>query len=327
MASLRGSSSQDRSHHRGDLVKRVLLFTLLVLASACAGAQTGVLEEGDTPNDSASPGAASAAPDPTAFLPRAPAATASPTADGRAMVVARQQPRLSEISTSPDGAWRTEIVAYDCVAVSAEETLAYQELRLVDTKSASSRLADSQLQTCGGLGAAGLAGRFWSENSRYFYYTDAASGVPDGCGFWEPPYLRLDTADFGIEYLGGGPISPDGSLLAAWQGNRLSIWRIDGELVGVVEIPGSATVPGPIGWRPDSSAIAFLVSGGSCPLGETGLGRLDLSDMRPIIILAPHDPSFAGLLWDAPNRVTLTDEEGGLWRYNLLSRDLWQVAP
>ena len=254
-------------------------------------------------------------------------AAPSPTADGPTMVVARQEPRLSEAFTSPDGAWRAEIMAYDCIAVSAEETLAYQELRLVDTKSGSSRLADSQLQTCGGLGAAGLGGRFWSENSRYFYYTDAVSGVPDGCGFWEPPYLRLDTVNLGIEYLGGGPISPDGTMLAAWQGDRLGIWRISGETVGVVEIPASVSLPGPIGWRPDSSAIVFLVSEGSCPLGETDLGRLDLSDMRPIIILAYRDPSFAGLLWDAPNRVTLTDELGGLWRYNFLSRDLWQIAP
>jgi len=243
------------------------------------------------------------------------------------MVVALQEPRLSEAFTSPDGAWRAEFVVYDCVSVSAEETLAYQELRLVDTKSETSRLADSQLQSCGGLGAAGLAGRFWSENSRYFYYTNAASGVPDGCGFWMPPYLRVDAVDLGIEFLGGGPISPDGTMLAAWQGDRLGIWRISGEAVGLFKIPANVTVPGPIGWRPDSSAIAFLVSEGSCPLGETGLGRLDLSDLVPIIILAHRDPSFAELLWDAPNRVTLTDEAGGRWRYNFLSRDLWQIAP
>ncbi len=178
-----------------------------------------------------------------------------------------------------------------------------------------------------GLGPAGLTGRFWSENSRYFYYTDAAVGASDQCGFREPPYVRLDAVDSRIEVLGAGPISPDGTMLATWQGNRLGIWPISGGNLGLTRVYTGLTVPGPIAWRPDGSAIAFLISEGSCPLGETDLGRLDLSEMLPIIILRSSDRSFADLVWDAPNRVTLTDEKGGRWRYNFLTHDLWQIAP
>ncbi|HKY84294.1 MAG TPA: hypothetical protein VJ160_05650 [Anaerolineales bacterium] len=309
-------------------MKRVLFFAWLVLASACTVPRmggSGALEAERLPSPEAllpgTPLAPSATDD---GLPRAPVGT---TADGAAIVMALQEPRVSEAFSSPDGLWRAEFVTYDCVDVDSEQTLAYQELRLVDANDGTSRLADSQLQSCGGLGAAGLAGRFWSENSRYFYYSNAAVGAPDGCGFWMPPYLRLDTFDFRVEVLGEGPISPDGTMLAAWLGNRLGVWQISGDTLGTHKIYAGATVPGPIAWRPDSSAIAFLISEGSCPLGETDLGRLDLSNMLPIILLRNRDPSFADLVWDVPNRVTLTDEKGGVWRYNFLSRDLWQIAP
>lgn len=327
VTSSREAWAQHRTPYRGDLVKLVLLFASLVLASACAGPQAGRSDEADASADSASPGTTPAPPDAT-VLPPAPAATASPTVDGPAMVVALQEPRLLEALTSPNGAWRAEVIAYDCVAVSPEETLAYQELRLVDTESASSRLADSQLQTCGGLGAAGLSIRFWSENSRFLYYTDAASGVPDGCGFWLPPYLRLDTADQAVEYLGEGVLSPDGAMLAAWQGDKLGVWRIDGDGLGLVETPGRLNIPGPIAWRPDGSAVAFLISEDYCPLGDTALARIDIPEMRPVVVVTRHKPGFSlGLRWDEPNRITLTDENGGMWRYDFVTGELSQVEP
>jgi len=244
-----------------------------------------------------------------------------------ATITASAAPRLAEVLPSPDGAWRAEFYAYDCVEVAPGVAFAYQEARLVSTGSGADALVESQLIVCGGLGAYGLAGRFWSPNSRYVYFTNAAAGVPDGCGYWTPPYLRADTVNWTVEALGMGAVSPDGTFLAAWQGEQLGVWHVDGDLIGLVETPTLVRVPGPIAWRPDSSAIAFLISEGYCPLGETHLGRLDLSDMRPIMILAHRNPSFADLVWDAPNRLTLADEQGGRWRYNFLSRDLWEVSP
>jgi hypothetical protein len=114
-------------------------------------------------------------------------------------------------------------------------------------------------------------------------------------------------------------------MLAAWQGNRLGIWPISGGNLGLTKVYAGVTVPGPISWRPDGSAIAFLISEGTCPLGETDLGRLDLLEMLPIIILRRRDLSFADLVWDAPNRVSLTDEKGGRWVAS--SHYLWRIAP
>jgi hypothetical protein len=243
------------------------------------------------------------------------------------IVVALEQPNLVESTLSPDGRWLAEVYSYDCVAVSPEQEYAYQELRLVKTGAMRTRVMDSQLIACGGLGAYGLAGRFWSSNSRYFYYTDASIGVPDGCGYWSPPYLRVDPVNLQVEPLGSGPISPDGTLLAAWQADRLGVWRVEGERIGLVDIPTTVRTPGPIAWRPDSTAVAFLLTEADCPLGETDLGRLDVAEMRPVVILASREPSFADVVWDAPNRVMLTDESGDRWRYNFLSRELRPIIP
>jgi hypothetical protein len=241
------------------------------------------------------------------------------------IVTAVQEADLVESVASPDEAWLAEVYAYDCVEVVPGQEYAYQELRLVKAGQVGASVAGAQLVACGGLGAYGLDGLFWSPSSRYFYFTDAATGVPDGCGYWRPPYWRVDTTDLEAERLGEGEVSPDGTLLAAWQEGRLAIWLVDGEAIGRVEIPTAHRTPGPITWRPDSTAVAFLVSEGSCPLGETAVGRVDMADMQPVVILSSEDPAYSGILWDAPYRLALTAEDGTQWRYNLTTEDLRRI--
>jgi hypothetical protein len=240
-----------------------------------------------------------------------------------------------ESHPSPDGRWIAEILIYDCVRVSEEEENAYQELRLTEVATGQPRTADSQFLSCGGLGASGLGGWFWSPDSRFFYYTNASTGVPDGCGYFSSPYLRLDTQDLSVEYLGMGSVSPDERKLAVWwegdsgvrENGRLAIWDIQGELLGIAMLPPPADLAGPIAWSPDSRSVAFLTSEGSCPLGLTALGRMELDMMIPVIMLQSAGPSFGGLSWDAPSLVTLTDEQGGSWTYTFATRDLLAETP
>jgi hypothetical protein len=244
-----------------------------------------------------------------------------------ATIAAASTPRLLEAVDSPDGTWRADFYAYDCAEVAPGESYAYQEARLVSNLDGSSHIIEPQLIACGGLGAYGLASRFWSPSSRFLYYTNAANGVPDGCGAWSPPLVRFDTSSMSSETLGPANLSPDGLLIAAWQNDVLGLWRLDGERLALIEFPTAGRIPGALAWRLDSSALAFLVSEGACPLGETELGRVDLDELRPIVVLKQRDPGFADLVWDAPNRVTLTDELGERWRFNFLTRDLWPIQP
>jgi len=319
---------------------RFALAISLVLSAGCAGSSVG-----GSPGDQVN-----AAPTPTPpklSLPTAtervatlrpslqPATQApTPTLDALGTVVASQQPRV-ESHPSPDGRWIAEILIYDCVRVSEEEENAYQELRLTDVATGQHSAADSQFLSCGGLGASGLGGWFWSTDSRFFYYTNASTGVPDGCGYFSSPYLRLDTQDLSVEYLGMGSVSPDERKLAVWwegdsgvrENGRLAIWDIEGELLGIAMLPPPADLAGPIAWSPDSRSVAFLTSEDYCPLGLTALGRMELDMMIPVIILQSADPSFGGLNWDAPGHVTLTDEQGGSWTYNFATRELLAETP
>jgi hypothetical protein len=108
-------------------------------------------------------------------------------------VLTRSPAQLYGTYPSPDRRWQAEVVIHPCVPV-GEGQHAYEVLNLIQLDSQNSQLVDQQLLACGGLGAYGLAGLFWSSDSRYFYYTDGREGVPDGCGgFWEQPIRRIDT--------------------------------------------------------------------------------------------------------------------------------------
>lgn len=292
----------------------------LFLAAACSAAAGSGRSTQPAPPPAVRMATPTAAPTPTPTPPDL-------SGEGQviAAILAAGGPTSVETLLSPDESLLAEVRAHDCVEIRPGEAYAYQELRLLGADSETGRAAASQLIACGGLGAYGLAPRFWSPSSQYLYYTDAASGVPDGCGFWKPSLIRLDTETMESERLDGAAISPQGDLVAAWQAKQIGVWSVDGPRLGLVEIPTTMDVPGPIAWRPDGSAIAALVTEAACPLGRSDLVRIDLADLRPIVILSYGDPVFADIVWDTPNRVTLTDEDGERWRYNFLSRDLWPV--
>jgi hypothetical protein len=243
------------------------------------------------------------------------------------IVTAVQEADLVESHPSPNEAWLAEIYGYDCVEVAPGQEFSYQELRVVRAGEVGVDVVDSQLIACGGVGAYGLGGLFWSPDSRFFYYTDAAVGVPDGCGFWTPPYWRLDTADLQVERLGEGSLSPDGASIAAWQDGRLGVWPIDDEAIGVLEIPTTFGIAGPLAWKPDSEQVAFVISESSCRAGRSDVGLLDVNDRRAAIVLPSRSPGVSGIEWDAPYRLALTDEDGVLWRYNVVTEELRRVGP
>ncbi len=267
----------------------------------------------------------------TATLTPTASATATPTritetptatVDIAATVVAIQEPRLYESYPSPDGKWRAEIVIYECVRTGGVNENAYEQLKLVQVTSGDERIADDQLQYCGGLGAAGLAGLFWSPNGHYFYYTRYREGVPDGCGYWEPPIVRLDVASLNKEYLGIGLRSPDGRKVATWQGRELVIWNInDGEIARVPAVAEADT--GPIAWSPDSRALVYVQFASYCPLsGESYVVRLDLPELKQTLLLESEKPTFGDVSWNVPDELALLDENDKQWIYSFATQQL-----
>lgn len=275
----------------------------------------------------------------TTPLPPAPTAIQQPTAsatatstpvatpDIAARVMAAQEPRLAAAYPSPDGRWRAEILIYDCVDAGEADLNAYERLVLVRVADDTAQTADDQLQYCGGLGGFGFAGLFWSPNGRYFYYTNAREGAPEGCGYWDCPLLRLDVEDTAVTYLGGGPRSPDGSRLATWQGQELVMWDVDaGEVVRITAVAPDV-VPGPILWSPDSQALAYLQTASYCPLsGRSLVVRVDLPAGTQTVLVESDLPAFGGIAWDQPATLTLFDENGQAWRYTFADGTLLPVG-
>jgi hypothetical protein len=230
------------------------------------------------------------------------------------IIMAIQEPRLYQTYPSPDSKWQAKVIIYDCIkADGLEAEIAYEQLNLIQAANGEARTVDSQLRFCQGLGAFGLIGRFWSPNSRFFYYSDAREGGPDGgCAYWEPPLFRLDTTLMSKETLGMGSLSPDGKKLATWQGQELVISDIDtGESGRIPAIATDANI-GPIAWSPDSQAFVYLQNTSICPSSsdKSYVTRVDLPEFKQTLLLESQTPIYVGVKWDTPGGLRLFDTNG-----------------
>ena len=256
-----------------------------------------------------------------------PEATSTP--DVPATISALERPNLLESYPAPDESWRAEVIRYDCVETDDGQEMAMDVLRLVRQADGQETVVDRQVQYCGGLGAFGLGGLFWSPEGRYFYYTDAREGVPDGgCGPWVRPISRVDVIGGGTETLAGAVISPDESNLAGWRDVRtgepqLVVWAVDGGAQLSVPAIAEGAVAGPIAWSPDGGALAYLQIKEQCnPTGVTWLAHVALPGGEQTVLLESAGPSFNGLVWDEANALVLQALTGERRRFSLATRAL-----
>ena len=232
-----------------------------------------------------------------------------------ATVEASAQPKTRSYA-SPDEQWRVDIKAIACVPTADGGANAYETLSLVRSDGTGAAVVDSQLINCGGLGAYGLGGLFWSPNSRYFYYTTAREGVPDGCGYWQPPVWRLDITSGAIQELGGGSRSPDGTKFTAWLNQELVLWDIDGGELGRWPAVAPDAARTALAWLPDSRAVAYLLAPSPCAphsAGKSYVVSINAADLSQSVLLATDTPTFIGLEWKTANVIRLFDDEDKSW--------------
>lgn len=259
--------------------------------------------------------------------PESPTPTpAPPTPDPLvSQIMASIAPVIYDSFPSPDGRWQARVVKYNCSVQEPDVEVALEQLRLIDSAGLET-VADSQLIFCGGLGAFGLAGRFWSADSRFFYYTNAREGVPDGCGFWQPPWLRLEVDSLERVDLGAGSLARSGQRLATWQGDQLVIWDVTAGEVGRLELEVPGAVAGPIAWSPAGDALAYLQVESVCPVsGASYLVLVDANTLAQRLLNTSADPTFADLAWDAPEAIRLHDAEGKAWQVDVASGALFET--
>ncbi len=278
--------------------------------------------ESPPPASPSSPTLPPTRPAPTATLPPtrvlATAVPAAPTPDPAIdFILNSVSPVIYDSYPSPDNQWQARVVKYRCSEMEPGVEVALEQLRLIDG-AGQVVVADSQLIYCGGLGAFGLAGRFWSDDSRFFFYTDAREGVPDGCGFWEQPLLRVEAASATRVNLGAGPFSPDGRRLAAWQAGQLVIWDVAGGELSRLQPEVDGAQPGPIAWSPDGETLAYLQVENFCPLsGASFLTVVSLDAFGQRLLVSANAPTFGDLAWDVPESIHLYDTNGNIWQVDV----------
>lgn len=235
-------------------------------------------------------------------------------------VVSTIQPKVHSSLASPDKEWRAEIISYDCVQITEDGENAYEQLKLIRVGDGTETVIATQLQYCGGLGAYGLGGLYWSSNSRYFYYTDARDGSPDGlCWYWERPIYRVDVLTKTKEFIGEGPLSPDKTKIATWQEGDLVIWNLDEGEMARIRAAVNGAKRGPISWSPDSKSLVYLQNESDCfPFGKSYLIRVYAFEDRQELLLESVTPSVIHAKWESPNRISVSDEQGNQWSYDLV---------
>ncbi|MDQ3006065.1 MAG: hypothetical protein M3R47_11890 [Chloroflexota bacterium] len=243
-------------------------------------------------------------------------------------IISTVQPVVLANYPSPDGKWRSEVIRYDCINyayLDYTESIAYEQLKLIDLTDGTEQIIEDQLQNCDGIGGGGLKGLFWSPNNRYFYYTDWREGNPESCGNYAVPLIyRFDTPTQENLTIGGGHISPDQLKLAMWQRNEIVIWDLDQGEVGRVQSLTRVRFNGEISWSPDGQSIVYLQTEWDCApdYGKTYLTRLDLSDMSQELLFEHDSPGFGSVSWDTANQITLLDGMRNSWTYNLVTKEL-----
>ncbi len=264
-------------------------------------------------------------PTPTRSIP-VPEATQTALPDIASTVAAVNAPQILGTFRSPDASWQAQVLRHDCTFIDEYGDMAYEELRLNGTHG--SYLADLQLINCGGLGGAGQAGMFWAPDSRYFYYTTAREGMPDGCiGYWKPPLSRIDVTNQSIQYLGVGEVSPDGSLIAVWQDAYLIIFPIETGDEVTIDLPLPGELLAGLAWSPSSDALIFIQAENLCPPSGSSVYLLKLADPLPTRLLGPQDPFIGEISWLDPARVQLVGGDGRIWTFDLAQGALVPPLP
>lgn len=239
-------------------------------------------------------------------------------------------PKVYRSYHSPDGKWLAQIIQFPCTKVRTEPESwpdAYEILRINDQE------VGSVYYFCGGQGAYGFEGKFWTPDNRFFYYTDAREGWPDGGYPWRRPISRFDTATGKRETLHIAEFSPDRQRIAGGQGTDLVVWEVYGETVR--HFSGLPAGQKPFGviwsaWSPDKRRLAYLTQTYCqdtypCP---TTLHLIDTQTWQQTQLLDQSAAPMLTVEWKGPNTLGLWGADfQSTWLFDLKTNTLTKVVP
>ena len=224
-------------------------------------------------------------------------------------IMAATAPSIIETHPSPDGQFRAEVVRYDCVLVGEVDENAYEQLKIIQISDGSETVVADQLQSCGGIGAYGLGGLFWSPDGRYFYFTNSKEGVPDGdfCELWVRSMSRVDITTGVIEVTPGiGELLADSKTMVIPGRGEFILWDLDeGEKMRLpFMFPGAVLANYQL--SPDKTSLVYLQAEYCAGMpGKTHLVYWDIATAQQTLLLEANDPPLTGFKWEIPSELTL----------------------
>ena len=245
-------------------------------------------------------------------------------------LLTRVTPQVYQSMRSPDGKWLAQIIQYPCTQVRTGAEYgpdAYEIIRVSD------RDVEEQYYSCGGLGAYGFEGKFWTSNSRYFYYTNGREGWPDGGYPWRRPISRYDVLTDKTETLWLGLFSPDQNLVAGAQGHNLVILGTDNEAAhpytGMPADQASFYVNW-LAWSPAGDRLAYLTQANATDTypGPTTLNLVDVRDWNQTLLLDASMPPMLTVEWQDANTLLLGGADfTSQWTFDLRQNTLARIEP
>ena len=273
---------------------------------------------------------ASPTPSPLPIATLTPSPVPPPSEDALiAAVTQSTQPEIIQDFPTANGSFRVQVVRYECTEVPGNpDRLAYEQL-LVTAPGGEQHTVAAQLQYCGGLGAYGFNGQFWTSDDRYFYFDEAREGVPDGasCGLWQPGLSRIDTTAMAVERLPGpGSMTPDGSLMVLWAPPDFVLWDPEGGEIArsaLLSAPGFTLFSFEI--TPSGDRLVYVLRD-ECfiPEANTRIGVLDLNTLVHSLELEAAPNGYVHAAWESEDTLILTDPAGK--RY-LLTISTGEILP
>jgi len=250
--------------------------------------------------------------------------------------MAATTPESVQVFISPDQSWRVEIVRYECTLISevgdelAGVPIAYEQLLLTGPDGEETPVAE-QRQFCGGLGAAGINGLFWSPDGKYFYFDMAREGVPDGlpCSNWFTWKSRLNIETLEVEVLSGrglpgkGSLSPDGSSLLLVGEPDLILWDLNQGEVGRSVHPYPELSVKSIAFSADDNRVVYVLRDDCIQPGADSLVVvLNFADLTHTIVLESSAPSILQATWESDDSISLVDFDGKSYELSLSTGEI-----
>ena len=244
-------------------------------------------------------------------------------------VMASSTPQIIDTYSSPDGQFLAQVVRYDCVQVSNEGENAYEQLKLVQEKYGSEKVVNDQLQFCGGIGAYGLGGLFWSPGGRYFYYTASKYGVPDGdfCELWVRDMFRVDAISGIVDCTPGmGELMADDKTMIIPGKGEFILWDLDtGEMERIpYKVPDAHLISYQL--SPARNSLVYIQTENCAGFpGKSYLVILDFAILKQTLLLEIENPPLVSVTWETSQMLTLWESGPIALQYDLVTDELQPI--